>query len=188
MIPLAIVPFQPCLHAVLIEIWAAAQSGSTSTFTGSPAYDDLASQSNSNAASQDDALPMEDDALPMDVPSLPDAEMDEMVPAKKCLAPFLDVVATANQPSSSSSRLSMQSVRLPTAISSTNAILPLNIASIRRSPWLNQTHGFQHAQLSPKKRKRRSKLPSFTAPIPVASIPNLQGSDLGPISEEILQG
>ena len=93
---LAIVPFQPSLHAVLLQIWAASQ---TSQSSGSLALD---SQDDGSIAmdSHDDSSalfhsgqeePIKEMLVAPEVEPISEAQ----APAKKCLSPLLDAVASS---------------------------------------------------------------------------------------------
>ena len=105
---MAIVPYQPCLHATLIAIWAAAQPEEIREFfadqgqvvqnssdfltVGTSHDDEMNTQMDSQGAEQDDMIIVDVVAETQGVSQVSigsDVEMEGQVPAKKCLTPML---------------------------------------------------------------------------------------------------
>jgi len=93
---LALVPFRPSLHAVLLTIWAAAQP----EFPSCEADAQPATLIIDFSSSQDQHVPT-DSVTILDIDDTGDLSApfvslsDDQVPAKKCLGPLLDAAASS---------------------------------------------------------------------------------------------
>ena len=131
----AIVPYQPTLHDVLIQLWASALTSPTAqveqtdsenqtTDLGFPLIDQNDSQTFLSSDSE-----------------MPEDSLEVAVPAKKCLTPLLDVVSSSTAPPlppRPDGKMSLAPV-----ISKSKPNKPLSSLGSRRSPRLNSTEGYQ---------------------------------------------
>jgi hypothetical protein len=85
--------------------------------------------------------------------SMTDEEVE--VPAKRCLAPFLDAVY---QDETSASQGTRKALSLPKTVSKRNSKKPLVTQGCRRSSRLNSSEGFKHSQLPDKTPRKKRKV------------------------------
>ena len=177
---LAIIPYMPSLHAVLIQLWAFAQSLPDLENLGSSAHNMDATQltSFSSEAGSSSGLNMD-----LDVATALLDDSDSLVKAKKCLSSLMDAVVTTAGPSLPPSLA--RKVCLPTVVSRAKSNKPLSSVNIRRSPRLNNSQdGFQHTQLegTPRKRRRQQVTPAGAGDI----LPKLSLDDPPKPTDELM--
>ncbi|RLN03512.1 hypothetical protein C2845_PM13G08100 [Panicum miliaceum] len=192
----AIVHVKLVLHAIVLRVWA-------HSVEQQPIYNDLSqpvledflldtTYGFSSLVQSTASLPVSPQASSLQIAFT--QEETTVPPAKKNLLSAFDGVGsfTASSTSILPPRPPRPVVSLPTTVSLRDNSIPLATTTVRRSPRLNKSDGFQHAQYTPKKRRRSTKQPISSAPtisfVPVAAIPKLQGEDPGPIAVEVLQG
>ena len=183
---MAIVPFQPSLHVVLIQLWASAQQLAVVDDNDLRSHDFNATQPTLPLPEAQDSY---DNAMDItDATTLLD-DFDPHVKAKKCLSPLMDAVVTTAGPSLPPRPAGK--VSLPTMVSKAKSNKPLSSLNIRRSPRLNSLEGFQHTQLdgTPRKRRRQQVTAASVKGLSIDEPPK-PTDDLmpAPVPLDILQG
>ncbi|CAN6300043.1 unnamed protein product [Urochloa humidicola] len=160
----AIVPYQPVLHSVLLQIWAQkvdeANKAGHSTFLGTETAETVMPSLGAT-----DTL-LNETKLP-EAEGVPGMMMHEAAPqnaqteqhatsAKKCLLSAFAVAADSTHAFGLPPRPPKKVTSLPTEISDDNRNTPLVDDKLRRSPRLNKDlDGYQHCQLVDAPRKKR---------------------------------
>ena len=171
--PLAIVPFQPTLHDVLLRIWA---------------YSDL----QASEGQDEDTSEMDRDPVPFDQASLTEQEAvpehsKEIIMAKKNLLSAFDDVASSKH-AGLPPRPPSNVVSLPTETSAKSVAVPIVSSQVRCSSRANKySGGFKNCQLPTSQRRKRK---SVADAISSVAVPEGGVGDIvpGPIPVEVLQG
>lgn len=136
----AILPYKPCLHAVLLHIWAQ----KLEEFDNAMHHDNFGSDMLQDPVMEDHDIVSNEIDQQSEMP-------EEPVPAKNCLLTAFDTAATSTLISVSSGlppKPTKQSMKLPMSVSAASSATPVMMSQVRRSPRLSKdADGFRHCRL-----------------------------------------
>ena len=171
--PLAIVPFQPTLNAVLLRIWAYSDQ------QVSEGHDEDTSEMDRDPVLIDQVSLTEQEAVPK--------HSDEIIMAKKNLLSAFDGVSSS-QHAGLPPRPPSNVVSLPTVTSAKSVAMPVVSSQVRRNSRANKySRDFKNCQLPTSQRRKRK---SVSDAISSVAVPEGGVGDIvpGPIPVEVLQG
>ncbi|CAN6196796.1 unnamed protein product [Urochloa humidicola] len=154
----AIVPYQPVLHAVLLQIWAQKMddhSNSANIFEvgNLPAANDPAPAAGDSITDVSEEMVTGIHGTHTSMQVVQEEQLESS--AKKCLLSAFEATSQAAKVGLPP-RPPKKVVSLPTLVSAENETVPLVTSTVRRSPRLNKSSdGYKHCQLVSTPRKKR---------------------------------